>query len=196
MSGEDLPAGRKFDSRGRSRGRGQGRGFSSDVRGRGSGGYAIYTGGRGRGAPVNQLNQRGDHKNSRQEVEPLEAQAKGDLLSTVDLDAVRLTASRDGGKVWSLLGCEFVASYNLLHHRHTTILVPGMQPLIIHPRALLLTITKGRHGLGHHQASAQSSDKIMGSSSEISSKPNGRSFPSSLELGQFSISAPILTFLG
>ena len=115
-----------MDSRGRGRGQGRGRGSSSDVRGKGSEGRATHTSWRGRGAPIDRRSQRGNFKsnNGRPEVEPLEAQAKGDLLSTVELDAVELD-SHVREKVLSLHGCEYVASYNLLHHRNTTILVPG-----------------------------------------------------------------------
>ena len=126
MSGTNLSTGRNFEFRGRGQGRGRGRGSSPDLRGRGSDGRATHTSWRGRGAPTDRPGQRGDFKSKigRQEVEPLEAQAKGDLLSTIELDAIKFN-SYAGKRVWSLHGCEDVASYNLLHHRHTTILVPG-----------------------------------------------------------------------
>ena len=110
---------------GRSRSRG-GRVYTSS-RGRASTERATDTRWRGRGAaPLEPTSRRGDfqNRNRKTEVEPLEAQAKGDLLGSIDLEDVKW-ASRSDVKAPTIQDCEFVASYNLLHRRITTILVPG-----------------------------------------------------------------------
>ena len=122
-----VPQG-KFESTRRG-GRGRGDGHSNS-RGTASRDRGTHTSWRGRGASADWTSQRGDFQNRHRKpaIEPLEAQAKGDLWDSVEVDEVKWSSRLDG-KAPSVQNCEYVASYNLLHKKITTILVPGKSAL-------------------------------------------------------------------